>query len=214
MRHIDMPHLRELQQHLGAAIGICAAIHQKIRRLVRRQKAAERRTGNALDALDDEGRAHQQRARAARADECIALARGKAAQSLRHGAILVRLENAARLVVHGNDIGRVRYFHAVKRNAVFRRNTADLLLSSRQKDGKSVLFDRRLRSAQNLQRGVIAAESVQNDTHCYLSFSAHNVPWRVRQAPHSVGVYPVWERKAAAECRSLPPSAENPCFRC
>ena len=185
MGHIDATHVGKLHQHLGTAVRIGTAVNQHKGLVVGRHHGSQRRTGNALNALDDKGTAHQQGAGATGAHHGITLALREQAQSHRHRAVLMLAQNALGMILHGHHVGGMDNLHTLQRNVVFGRRLTNLLLVTGQDDVAIIGDHRHSGTLQNLYRGVVATECIHNNTHI---IRPHFLPLRwFRASPPSRG---------------------------
>ena len=158
---------------LRGAVRVRAAVEQEERLIVRGQDAAYRGTLNAPYALDDKCCAHDQSACRARADERVALAVRKSLKSDCHGAFFLALEYLARLVGHGDNVGRVDDINVVERNLILRGAGKNLLLVADERYVNAEIVLCAAAALDYLEGCIVAAESINYYLHSSFSPSIY-----------------------------------------
>ena len=79
-------------------------------------------------------------------------------------------EDGAGLVLHADHIRRVYYFHFIQGNTVLPGHPADLGFIAGQQDGMAIFLRRLGGAADNFQRGVVPAKSIDDHSHLLSSF--------------------------------------------
>ena len=160
---IDAAHGAEGVDHIGAALGVGAAVQQQERLFERGDLRGERRALDALERAHDQAGGDMQRAGGPGRDKGVGLAVFEHGQAPDHAGILFLAGSLDRVVLHCDDLGAVDEFKRRKVDGKFGRGLFQGFRRAEQGDGHALAeFLRSLRRAlQHGVRGVVAAHGVQ-----------------------------------------------------
>ena len=163
LSRVEAAHEGKLQQVLGGALHVRAAVDEHDAVLARGQYRGHGRAADAADALDRERCPGEERAGRARGDDRVAFAVFQAIERHGHGGILFAAGRGAGVVLHGDDLAGVH--HGDIRAALGGKAGLDLLPASHQLDLHAELASCTDGTFDDLLRGVVAAHGVNDDLH-------------------------------------------------
>ncbi len=148
----DGAHRRELEQVLGAGIGIGAGVDEDARTALRGDRHADRRPQHARDApqLDQPGREH--RTGVPGRDDRVGGALRNRAHRRDERAVRLRADGLGRLLVHLDHPGRLTQLQAVRLDP-----------GSAEEDGLDRVASRLQGPCHDLGRAAIAAHRIDRD---------------------------------------------------
>ena len=160
----------ELLKHFGSALQVCAAVNNSV--------SSSAKTGHegyqcgpldALYPLADHGSADNYRGGASGADECVRIAVRQVVQRLAHGSPGILLDNRLGCVLGGDDAIRRNKLDVAVGDIQFLHALHEKLLIAGYRDVDTEFIHGKSRALEYFVRGIVAAKSIYNDFHNYVS---------------------------------------------